>query len=135
VGPREKGQTAAAIRAAELLGKVVIHGMVINDRCTLQVLCEGRLLDGTVITDKQLAQSKLGLEQTGKLQPTSGRSATWPISIGTGGRLQSEEVGNINRNARPTLPESAVGHLNWLTIGKLRAAIFCSSHCGQQANL
>src|SRR5437764_13488148 len=40
-------------------------------------------------------------------QPTSARSATRPISIGTAGRLQSEWVADINRNARPTSSESA----------------------------
>ena len=39
--------------------------------------------------------------------PTSGRSATRPTSIGTAGRLRSESVADINRNARPASSESA----------------------------
>jgi hypothetical protein len=39
--------------------------------------------------------------------PTSGRSATRPTSIGTAGRLRSEQVADINRNARPTSSECA----------------------------
>src|SRR5439155_13709520 len=51
-----------------------------------------------------------------------------PTSIGTAGRLRSEQVADINRNARPTSSESATGR-GRARANQIYAAATASCHC------